>query len=62
MGFTSIDGVTVKENRLTLPSICIGTMVGSYDYYVDRPKEKNDLHGIGAFVMMCEECSRAYSK
>ena len=53
-----IDGVTVNDGKLTLPSICIGTMVGDYEYYVTRPSRSNDLHGMGAFIMMCEEFNR----
>lgn len=43
------------QGRLLLPDICIGTSAGDYENYVTRPKVKNDLHGVGAFVMACVE-------
>ena len=46
----------VEENddgTIILPDICIGTGVGDYEFYIDRPTRENDLHGIGAFVLMC---------
>lgn len=52
-----VSSVTIKDGKLMLPSICIGTMVGDYDFYANRPRVVNDLHGMGAFIMMCEECS-----
>ena len=54
-----ISGLILKDGKLYLPSICIGTMVGDYEFYVERPRETNDLHGMGAFIMMCEECGRS---
>ena len=53
------DSVVITDGKLYLHSICIGTMVGDYQFYVERPREVNDLHGMGAFLMMCEECSRS---
>lgn len=43
------------EGRFVLPDICIGTSAGDYENYVTRPKSRNDLHGVGAFVMACAE-------
>ncbi|MBD7968605.1 glycoside hydrolase family 88/105 protein [Paenibacillus gallinarum] len=37
--------------HLVMPSICIGTSAGDYENYVTRPVSKNDLHGVGAFIM-----------
>lgn len=31
---------------------CRGTMIGSYDYYVNRKRRANDLHGCGAFLLL----------
>lgn len=42
--------VTLDEEQFTLNHICIGTSAGEYDYYVQRPTSKNDLHGVGAFI------------
>ena len=35
--------------------VCIGTGVGDYDFYCARPTSVNDLHGAGAFLLMCTE-------
>ena len=45
-----------EENDLLLGQVCIGTGVGDYMHYVDRPVSVNDLHGMGAFLIMCAEC------
>ncbi|TDL34259.1 glycoside hydrolase 105 family protein [Jeotgalibacillus sp. S-D1] len=34
-----------------MPEICIGTGVGDYEHYVNRPVTDNDLHGVGSFVL-----------
>ena len=49
-----LDGEDVK-----LGHVCIGTGVGDYQYYIDRPTSVNDLHGIGAFLIMCAEAQIA---
>ena len=46
---------TDGQNRLVLPLICIGTSAGDYENYVTRPTSKNDLHGVGAFIMASVE-------
>lgn len=38
-----------------IPDICIGTGVGDYTHYVKRPRQVNDLHGVGAFLFACAE-------
>lgn len=40
---------------LILSDICVGTNVGDYQFYLDRPTVENDLHGMGAFLLMCTE-------
>ena len=37
--------------------ICIGTCIdeGTYEHYINRAVVKNDLHGMGAFILMCTE-------
>ena len=40
---------------LIVPEICIGTGVGDFRFYLDRPRAQNDLHGMGAFLLMCTE-------
>jgi unsaturated rhamnogalacturonyl hydrolase len=44
------DGVTTS-----LKDICVGTDVGDYAYYIARQKATNDLHGLGAFLIMNEQ-------
>ena len=40
--------------------VCIGTGVGNYKHYCDRPVSVNDLHGVGAFLIMCTEVPEAF--
>ncbi|WP_410769553.1 glycoside hydrolase family 105 protein [Fontibacillus sp. BL9] len=56
-GFNGLTSVIEwdETGRFVLPDICIGTSAGDYENYVTRPKVKNDLHGVGAFVMACVE-------
>lgn len=42
-------------DNLLVGNVCIGTGVGNYDYYIHRPVSVNDLHGVGAFLIMCAE-------
>jgi unsaturated rhamnogalacturonyl hydrolase len=44
--------VQVRESELIVPKVCIGTCVGDYDFYIKRPTHENDLHGMGAFLLM----------
>ncbi|MBP3360735.1 MAG: glycoside hydrolase family 88 protein [Clostridia bacterium] len=39
------------DGDLICPSVCIGTGIGSYSYYIERPVSDNDLHGVGAFLL-----------
>lgn len=45
---------------LVLPKICIGTGIGDYDFYIHRDTVVNDLHGMGAFALMCCEAERLF--
>lgn len=47
--------VTLNSDDLILKDICIGTGVGNYTHYINRPTTENDLHGTGAFTLMCTE-------
>ncbi len=40
---------------LLIGEVCIGTGVGDYAHYCARPVSVNDLHGVGAFLLMCAE-------
>lgn len=46
LGFT-------EDGNLEVGNVCIGTGVGDYDFYIQRPCSVNDLHGVGAFLLMC---------
>lgn len=48
-----------SENNLLLGGVCIGTGVLDYKGYIERPTGVNDLHGMGAFLLMCAEIVRA---
>lgn len=50
-----IDTTTFEGEDLILSDICIGTGVGDMQFYFDRPTVQNDLHGMGAFLLMCTE-------
>ena len=39
--------------------VCIGTGICTFQQYIDRPTSTNDLHGVGAFLLMCSEYYRA---
>lgn len=39
-------------------NVCIGTGVGNYEHYCNRPTSVNDLHGVGAFLIMCTEVQK----
>nr|WP_246241209.1 glycoside hydrolase family 88 protein [Anaerocolumna sedimenticola] len=40
---------------IMIDGVCIGTGIGDYKHYLNRPTSVNDLHGAGAFIMMCAE-------
>lgn len=48
-----------NDEELLVENICIGTGVGDYTHYCNRPRSTNDLHGVGAFLLMCAEAQRA---
>ena len=50
-----IKGLTFEGENLLVSNVCIGTPVGDYDFYINRPRVVNDLHGMGAFLLMCTE-------
>lgn len=45
---------------VVIDNVCIGTCVGDYTFYCERPTSANDLHGVGAFLLMCANAQ--YSK
>lgn len=44
-----------------LSGICVGTDVGDLAWYLARPRLTNDLHGLGAFLLMNEEWTTSVS-
>jgi unsaturated rhamnogalacturonyl hydrolase len=50
-----INKLRFEGTDLIISSICVGTGVGDYDFYIKRPTVQNDLHGMGAFLLMCTE-------
>lgn len=47
------------KDDVLIDNVCIGTGVGGYQHYCDRPTSTNDLHGVGAFLIMCTEVEKA---
>lgn len=48
-----IKSLKTEGDDLIIGNICVGTGVGDYTHYINRPTEANDLHGAGAFLIMC---------
>lgn len=48
-----------EHGRVIIGNICIGTGIGDYAHYIARPTSENDLHGAGAFILMCAEMNQA---
>ncbi|MFD9860001.1 glycoside hydrolase family 88/105 protein [Streptomyces alboflavus] len=48
--------ISLGSDGLTdLTDISIGTNVGDYAFYIARPRQTNDFHGLGAFLIMNEQ-------
>lgn len=47
--------IRISDEKLTVTGVCIGTGVGELEYYYERDTVENDLHGMGAFLLMCAE-------
>ena len=59
----SINTITYdKDGNIQINDVCMGTCIdeGTYEYYVNRPRITNDLHGAGAFILMCAEMQRYF--
>ena len=60
-GFAAvIDSLGWEGDDLLLGDVCIGTGVGNYKHYCDRPASVNDLHGVGAFLIMCTQAQKVF--
>jgi rhamnogalacturonyl hydrolase YesR len=44
-----------KDGRTNIKNICVGTGVGDLAYYLARPRKTNEIHGLGAFLVMYEQ-------
>ena len=54
-----INDAKIIDEKIYIERICIGTgVMPTYDLYLKRPTATNDLHGMGAFVLMCTEYSK----
>ncbi|OON72613.1 hypothetical protein B1H18_28995 [Streptomyces tsukubensis] len=50
-----LDNVSLGPDGLVdITDICVGTNVGDLAFYFARPRATNDLHGLGAFLLMNE--------
>ena len=47
------------EGFAHIANICGGTNVGDLQFYLDRPRNTDDFHGIGAFLIMNEQLRKA---
>ena len=49
-----------QKGCLVIDKVCIGTCIdeGTYEHYISRAQVKDDLHGGGAFILMCAEMER----
>ncbi|WP_099470033.1 glycoside hydrolase family 88/105 protein [Konateibacter massiliensis] len=54
-----INRLKTDENGIVIDGVCVGTGIGDYEFYLDRPTSTNDLHGAGAFIIMCAEMNLA---
>lgn len=53
-----IKSLTWIGEDIQIGEICIGTGVGDFKHYCERPTSTNDLHGVGAFLIMCVESQK----
>lgn len=47
--------IATPDGDVSVNGICAGTVVGDLPYYLNRPRNTDDLHGIGAFLLMNEQ-------
>lgn len=50
-----VNSLKWQGEDIQIGHVCIGTGVGNYQFYCDRPCVTNDLHGVGTFLLMCTE-------
>lgn len=51
------------EGYLVIDNVCAGTCIdeGTYEHYINRGRVANDLHGAGAFLLMCGEMEKYFN-
>jgi unsaturated rhamnogalacturonyl hydrolase len=49
-----------EDGYLGVRGVCIGTGVGDLEHYYNRPTSENDLHGVGAFLLMASEYAKVF--
>lgn len=49
-----------EDGYLVIDKVCVGTCIdaGTYEHYINRAQIMNDLHGGGAFILMCSEMEK----
>ena len=49
-----------ENGDIVIDKVCMGTCIesGTYEHYINREQIKNDLHGMGAFILMCAEMQK----
>lgn len=57
-----ISTISYNESGIMINNVCIGTCVGDYEHYLNRPTSTNDLHGMGAFILMCCEYFKLFNE
>ena len=55
-----VESLQEAGDDLLIGGVCVGTGVGDYAHYCARPVSVNDLHGVGAFLLMCAETAKAF--
>lgn len=55
-----INSLSWENDDIQIGNVCIGTGVGDYAFYCARPTSANDLHGVGAFLLMCAEMQKCW--
>jgi len=60
-GFNAVVNSLIYDgDDIVINNVCIGTGVMDYQGYCDRPTSENDLHGVGAFLIMCSEAELTF--
>lgn len=52
------------DGYIGVRGVCIGTGVdsGTFEHYIARPTSENDLHGVGAFLLMCSQYVKIFEQ